>query len=116
MIFSGANWRIGRGILFVMTEQLDLTIVYEPGEDGWVVASIPERARCADRAASGSALALWRQRRRVGGSLQGPRGCVRGDDEEIGRCSNSPPVLEGEPRASVCLNREDRETWPEQLP
>jgi predicted RNase H-like HicB family nuclease len=25
-----------------MVEQLDLTIVYEPGEDGWVVASIPE--------------------------------------------------------------------------
>jgi len=23
-------------------EQLDLTIVYEPGEDGWVIASIPE--------------------------------------------------------------------------
>lgn len=27
-----------------MTEQLDLTIVYEPGEDGWVLASIPEVA------------------------------------------------------------------------
>jgi predicted RNase H-like HicB family nuclease len=27
-----------------MAEQLDLTIVYEPGEDGWVVASIPEVA------------------------------------------------------------------------
>jgi predicted RNase H-like HicB family nuclease len=25
-----------------MAEQLDLTIVYEPGEDGWVIASIPE--------------------------------------------------------------------------
>jgi predicted RNase H-like HicB family nuclease len=23
-------------------EQLDLTIVYEPGEDGWIIASIPE--------------------------------------------------------------------------
>jgi predicted RNase H-like HicB family nuclease len=23
-------------------EQLDMTIVYEPGEDGWIVASIPE--------------------------------------------------------------------------
>ncbi len=23
-------------------EQLDLTIVYEPGENGWVIASIPE--------------------------------------------------------------------------
>ena len=25
-----------------MSEALDLTIVYEQGEDGWVVASIPE--------------------------------------------------------------------------
>jgi len=25
-----------------MSESLDLTIVYEPGDDGWVVASIPE--------------------------------------------------------------------------
>ena len=25
-----------------MPEQLDLTIVYEPGEDGWIIASIPE--------------------------------------------------------------------------
>jgi predicted RNase H-like HicB family nuclease len=24
-----------------MAEQLELTIVYEPGEDGWLVASIP---------------------------------------------------------------------------
>jgi predicted RNase H-like HicB family nuclease len=23
-------------------EQLDLMIVYEPGEDGWIIASIPE--------------------------------------------------------------------------
>jgi predicted RNase H-like HicB family nuclease len=23
-------------------EHLDLTIVYEPGEDGWIIASIPE--------------------------------------------------------------------------
>jgi len=23
-------------------EQLDLTIVYEPGEEGWILASIPE--------------------------------------------------------------------------
>jgi predicted RNase H-like HicB family nuclease len=29
--------------LFV-SEQLDLTIVYEPGEEGWVLASIPEVA------------------------------------------------------------------------
>lgn len=25
-----------------MPEQLDLTIVYEPGEEGWMIASIPE--------------------------------------------------------------------------
>ncbi len=25
-------------------EHLDLTIVYEPGEDGWLIASIPEVA------------------------------------------------------------------------
>lgn len=27
-----------------MAEQLDLTIVYEPGEEGWILASIPEVA------------------------------------------------------------------------
>jgi predicted RNase H-like HicB family nuclease len=27
-----------------MAEQLDLTIVYEQGEDGWLIASIPEVA------------------------------------------------------------------------
>jgi predicted RNase H-like HicB family nuclease len=32
----------GDGILLSVSEQLDLTIVYEPGEDGWVIASIPE--------------------------------------------------------------------------
>jgi len=26
----------------IVPEQLDLTIVYEPGEDGWILASIPE--------------------------------------------------------------------------
>jgi hypothetical protein len=26
-----------------MANELDLTIVYEPGEDGWIVASIPDR-------------------------------------------------------------------------
>jgi predicted RNase H-like HicB family nuclease len=26
----------------IVPEQLDLTIVYEPGEDGWIIASIPE--------------------------------------------------------------------------
>jgi predicted RNase H-like HicB family nuclease len=25
-----------------MAEQLDLTIVYESGDDGWIIASIPE--------------------------------------------------------------------------
>lgn len=28
--------------MFSVPEQLDLTIVYEPGEDGWVIASIPQ--------------------------------------------------------------------------
>jgi predicted RNase H-like HicB family nuclease len=32
------------GIVSLMAEQLDLTIVYEPGEDGWTIASIPEIA------------------------------------------------------------------------
>jgi predicted RNase H-like HicB family nuclease len=27
-----------------MPEQFDLTIVYEPGEEGWIIASIPEVA------------------------------------------------------------------------
>jgi predicted RNase H-like HicB family nuclease len=31
------------GVL-VMPVRLDLTIVYEPGDDGWIVASIPEVA------------------------------------------------------------------------
>src|SRR5262245_5035041 len=31
-------------IVVTMTEQLALTIVFEPGEDGWVIASIPEVA------------------------------------------------------------------------
>lgn len=26
----------------LVPEQLDLTIVYEPGEDGWIVVSVPE--------------------------------------------------------------------------
>jgi len=26
----------------VMSDPLRLTIVYEPGEDGWIVASVPE--------------------------------------------------------------------------
>lgn len=34
---SAALW-----VFVCMAEQLDLTIVYEPGEDGWIVASIPE--------------------------------------------------------------------------
>jgi predicted RNase H-like HicB family nuclease len=32
---------LGSGILWRVAEQLDLTIVYEPGEEGWVIASIP---------------------------------------------------------------------------
>jgi predicted RNase H-like HicB family nuclease len=32
------------GIVCGMSEQLDLTIVYEPGEEGWVIATIPEVA------------------------------------------------------------------------
>ncbi len=28
----------------LVPEQLDLTIVFEPGEEGWVIASIPEVA------------------------------------------------------------------------
>jgi predicted RNase H-like HicB family nuclease len=31
-------------MLSLVPEQLDLTIVYEPGENGWVIASIPEVA------------------------------------------------------------------------
>ena len=32
----------GAGIVPVVVAELDLTIVYEEGEDGWVVASIPQ--------------------------------------------------------------------------
>ena len=34
----------GSGVCIVrrVSEQLDLTIVYEPGEEGWTIASIPE--------------------------------------------------------------------------
>ena len=32
----------GSGTVLVMSESLRLTIVYEVGEDGWIVASIPE--------------------------------------------------------------------------
>lgn len=28
--------------MFFVPEQLDLTIVYEPSEEGWIVATIPE--------------------------------------------------------------------------
>jgi predicted RNase H-like HicB family nuclease len=31
-------------MLSIVPEQLELTIVYEPGEGGWVIASIPEVA------------------------------------------------------------------------
>jgi predicted RNase H-like HicB family nuclease len=38
------DWRYTRegGIVCCVPEQLDLTIVYEPGEEGWIIASIPE--------------------------------------------------------------------------
>jgi predicted RNase H-like HicB family nuclease len=32
----------GAGIVSVVVAELDLTIVYEEGEDGWVIASIPQ--------------------------------------------------------------------------
>jgi predicted RNase H-like HicB family nuclease len=32
------------GIVWPVPEQLDLTIVYEPGDEGWIIASIPEVA------------------------------------------------------------------------
>jgi predicted RNase H-like HicB family nuclease len=40
---SQADPQVGVGsIVSFVPEQLDLMIVYEPGEDGWIVASIPE--------------------------------------------------------------------------
>ena len=44
---SRARDRSGAGAVGTvpdMSEQLDLTIVYEPGEEGWILASIPEVA------------------------------------------------------------------------
>ena len=35
---------IAGGIVSPVVRELDLTIVYEPGEDGWIIASIPEVA------------------------------------------------------------------------
>jgi predicted RNase H-like HicB family nuclease len=32
------------GIVWPKAERLDLTIVYEPGDEGWIIASIPEVA------------------------------------------------------------------------
>ncbi len=44
-VASSVVWTCRRAVsLSVVAEQLDLTIVYEPGEDGWVIASIPEVA------------------------------------------------------------------------
>jgi hypothetical protein len=31
-------------MLSLVPEHLDLTIVYEPGEEGWILASVPEVA------------------------------------------------------------------------
>lgn len=28
--------------MFIVPEQLDLEIVYEPGEEGWIIVSIPQ--------------------------------------------------------------------------
>jgi predicted RNase H-like HicB family nuclease len=48
-----------------MGEQLDLTIVYESGEDGWIIASIPEVAgvfsqgRTREEARANVIDALW---------------------------------------------------------
>jgi predicted RNase H-like HicB family nuclease len=39
-----AMWAVNGGIVSLVPEQLDLTIVYEPGEDGWILASIPQVA------------------------------------------------------------------------
>jgi predicted RNase H-like HicB family nuclease len=36
------NAQPSRAIVESVTEPLALTIVFEPGEDGWVIASIPE--------------------------------------------------------------------------
>jgi predicted RNase H-like HicB family nuclease len=36
--------RISGGIVLPVVRELDLTIVYEPGEDGLIIASIPEVA------------------------------------------------------------------------
>lgn len=37
----GRLWAVSFGSV---SEQLDLTIVYEPGDEGWIIASIPEVA------------------------------------------------------------------------
>lgn len=33
---------MGYDVVMVMAEPLNVTIVYEPGEDGWITVSIPE--------------------------------------------------------------------------
>ena len=43
-------------MLSLVSVHLDLTIVYEPGEDGWVIASIPEVAGVLSQAAPGRRL------------------------------------------------------------
>jgi len=44
LVAQGRSVAGSPGIVCGVPQQLDLTIVYEPGEDGWVVASIPEVA------------------------------------------------------------------------
>jgi predicted RNase H-like HicB family nuclease len=41
-VASSGPQHVGRVACVVMSEPLHLTIVYEDGEDGWIVASIPE--------------------------------------------------------------------------
>jgi len=49
------------GIVSLMAEQLDLTIVYEPGEDGWIISSIPDVPLLRDDRVVSSQ--TWRPRR-----------------------------------------------------
>lgn len=46
-----------------MAEQLNLTIVYEPGEDGWVIASIPRSPGVFVSSSCGARLSAARRQR-----------------------------------------------------